>query len=72
MNPATPPELPRERRIEIAHIAIQNEVERIKATTAEINLAQPERYETLAWQIECATAQIRAWRAHLRELEGTK
>lgn len=72
MNPTTPVELSREQRRTIAHTAIQNEVERIKAATAEIRLAQPERYETLAWRIQCATAEIRAWRAHLRELEGTK
>lgn len=68
MNPTTPAHLSPEERRRIAHAAIANEVKRIKEATAEIRLAQPERYDHLAWQIECATAEIRAWRAHLREL----
>lgn len=71
MNPTTPAHLSSDQRRAIAHRAIANEVARIKEATAEIRLAQPERYDHLAWQIECATAEIRKWRAHLRELEGT-
>jgi len=69
MNPTTPENLPRTARIELAQKSIRTEADRICRAMERLQ-AVPAEYEMRAWQIECATAQIRKWREHIRELEA--